>query len=87
MHSVQSKKIHDIMKSISLETGETAKIYVENYSGDDITSNIVAQKEHINSNGPTTSRRNGNQEEREWIEADSKSLEFEPLTSLKRKHI
>ena len=72
---------------MSLETGETAKIYIENYSGDDVPSNIMAQKPHIHNNGPTTSGRNGNQENREWVDANSNSIEIELPTSLKRKHI
>ena len=87
MHTVHSREIHDVLKSISLETGETANIYVENYSGDDVYSNTVSQKENIHNIGPKTSRINGNQEEKGWIESNSISLELEPPTSLKRKRI
>ena len=85
-YSIESGVIHDVIKSISLETGETAKLYVESSSGDDIYSNSKFYKDEFLNNGYTNSTGDRKQQNREWIEADSNFLELKSPPSVKFKY-
>ena len=85
-YSIESGVIHDVIKSISLETGETAKLYVDSTSGDDIYSNSKFYKDEFPNDEYTISTVGGKQQNREWIEGDSNSLEVKSPPSVKCKY-